>query len=56
MPHVPIAASPRFKGKSKQGLYGDVVMELDWSVGEILKAVKANGLDDNCLLYTSRCV
>lgn len=54
MPHVPIAASPRFKGKSKQGLYGDVVMELDWSVGEILKAVKANGLDDNTLvIFTS---
>ncbi len=54
MPHVPIAASPRFKGKSKQGLYGDVVMELDWSVGEILKAVKANGLDDNTLVvFTS---
>ena len=36
MPHVPIFASERFKGKSGRGLYGDVVEELDWSVGEIL--------------------
>ncbi len=54
MPHVPIAASPRFKGKSKQGTYGDVVMELDWSVGEILKALKENGIDDKTLVvFTS---
>ena len=54
MPHVPIAASARFKGKSKQGTYGDVVMELDWSVGEILKALKENGIDDNTLVvFTS---
>lgn len=54
MPHVPIAASPRFKGKSQQGTYGDVVMELDWSVGEILKALKENGIDDNTLVvFTS---
>lgn len=54
MPHVPIAASPRFKGKSKQGTYGDMVMELDWSVGEILKALKENGLDNNTLVvFTS---
>ena len=50
MPHVPIFASERFKGKSGRGLYGDVVEELDWSVGEILKAVKDNGLDDNTLV------
>ena len=37
MPHVPLAVSERFKGKSEQGLYGDVMMELDWSVGEIVK-------------------
>lgn len=34
MPHVPIAASAKFKGKSKQGTYGDVLMEIDWSVGK----------------------
>jgi arylsulfatase A-like enzyme len=54
MPHVPLHVSERFKGKSKQGLYGDVVMELDWSVGEILAALKKHGLDDRTLvLFTS---
>lgn len=54
MPHVPIYASPAFKGKSKQGLYGDVMMEMDWSVGEILKSLKDNGLDKNTLvIFTS---
>jgi arylsulfatase A-like enzyme len=54
MPHVPINASPAFKGKSQQGLYGDVMMEIDWSVGEILKALKDNGLDKNTLvIFTS---
>jgi arylsulfatase A-like enzyme len=50
MPHVPIAASAQFKGKSKQGLYGDMMMELDWSVGQVLKALKTNGLDKNTLV------
>jgi arylsulfatase len=50
MPHVPIFASEAFKGKSGRGLYGDVVEELDWSVGEILKALKDNGLDNNTLV------
>ena len=54
MPHVPLYVSDKFKGKSKRGLYGDVIMEIDWSVGEILKALKQNGLDDNTLvIYTS---
>ena len=54
MPHVPINASPAFKGKSKQGLYGDVMMKMDWSVGEILKTLKDNGLDKNTLvIFTS---
>ena len=35
-PHIPLAASPRFRGKSPQGLYGDVIEEMDWSVGEVL--------------------
>jgi arylsulfatase A len=46
-PHVPLFASYNFKGKSPRGLYGDVVEELDWSVGEIFKALKKNGLDKN---------
>ncbi len=54
MPHVPIAASSKFKGKSKQGLYGDVIMEIDWSVGEIMKALKKYDLEKNTLvIFTS---
>ncbi len=53
-PHVPLFVSDKFKGKSEQGLYGDVIMEIDWSVGQILKALKANGVDDNTLvIFTS---
>lgn len=54
MPHVPIYASPKFEGKSKRGLYGDVIEELDWSVGEVVKALKKNGLEENTLVvFTS---
>lgn len=54
MPHVPIQASTSFKGKSKQGMYGDVMMEADWSVGEILKALEKNKLDKNTIvIFTS---
>lgn len=54
MPHVPLAVSSKFKGKSGQGLYGDVMMEIDWSVGEIFKAIENNGLDKNTLvIFTS---
>ncbi len=52
-PHIPLAASPRFKGKSGLGLYGDAVEEIDWSVGEVLKALKANDLDNNTLVMFS---
>ncbi|MET0244643.1 MAG: sulfatase [Flavitalea sp.] len=47
MPHVPLFANPKFAGKSPRGLYGDVIEEIDWSVGEILTALKKNGLDQN---------
>jgi arylsulfatase len=50
MPHVPIFASDRFKGKSGRGLYGDVVQELDWSVGEIVAALKESGVENDTLL------
>jgi arylsulfatase len=50
MAHVPLAVSDKFKGKSEQGLYGDVMMELDWSVGEILKTLRDLGLEDNTLV------
>ena len=54
MPHIPIAVSGKFKGKSEQGLYGDVVMEIDWSVGQILDALGKNGIADNTLvIFTS---
>jgi arylsulfatase A len=47
MPHVPLGVSDKFRNKSKRGLYGDVIEEIDWSVGEILEALKENGIDDN---------
>lgn len=50
MMHVPIAASPAFIGKSKNGLFGDVMMEIDWSVGQIMKTLKAEGVDKNTLV------
>lgn len=50
MPHVPIFASEKFKGKSGAGLYADVISELDWSVGEILSSIKRSGIDDNTLV------
>ncbi|HEY2015437.1 MAG TPA: sulfatase, partial [Bryobacteraceae bacterium] len=52
-PHIPLAASPRFRGKSNEGLYGDVVEEIDWSVGEVLKTLKQNALDQNTLVLFS---
>ncbi len=54
LPHVPLFASPDFKGKSERGLYGDVIEEIDWSVGEILKSLRQEGLDKNTyVLFTS---
>lgn len=54
MPHVPLAASAKFKGKSGAGLFGDVMEEIDWSVGEIMKTLRANGLDKNTIvIFTS---
>ena len=51
MPHVPLYASEKFHGQSERGLYGDVVEEIDWSVGEILKTLENNGIDKNTLLF-----
>ena len=54
MPHVPIFASAKFRGTSQRGLYGDVVQELDWSVGEIMTTLKRLGLDEKTLVvFTS---
>jgi arylsulfatase A len=52
-PHVPLAASQRFRGRSSLGLYGDVIEELDWSVGEVLAAVRRTGVDSNTLVMFS---
>lgn len=52
-PHIPLAASPRFRGKSPNGLYGDVVEEIDWSVGEVMSALKRNGVDNNTIVMFS---
>ena len=54
MPHVPLAVSDKFRGKSHQGLYGDVIMEIDWSIGRIYEALAENGVADRTLvIYTS---
>ena len=50
MPHVPLAVSDKFKGKSEQGLYGDVMMEIDWSVGQVLKALEKSGAASNTIV------
>lgn len=49
-PHVPLYASDKFAGKSKRGLYGDVVEELDWSVGQVLTTLREQKLDKNTLV------
>jgi arylsulfatase A len=54
MVHVPLYVSDKFRGKSKRGLFGDVMMEVDWSVGQILDTLRENNLDDNTLvIFTS---
>ena len=54
MPHVPLFRSKEFENISLRGIYGDVIEELDWSVGEILSALKENGLDENTfVIFTS---
>jgi arylsulfatase A-like enzyme len=50
MPHVPIFASADFKGRTGAGLYGDVIEELDWSVGEVLATLKRLNLDERTLV------
>ncbi|MGI6456624.1 MAG: sulfatase [bacterium] len=50
MPHVPLGVSDKFKGKSEQGMYGDVIMEIDWSVGQILDTLERNDLAENTLV------
>jgi len=54
MPHVPIYVSEKFRGSSDRGLYGDVIQELDWSVGEIIKRLEElNILDRTLVIFSS---
>jgi arylsulfatase A-like enzyme len=54
MVHIPLGVSDKFRGKSRQGMYGDVMMEVDWSIGEIMKALERNGIEKNTLvMFTS---
>lgn len=54
MPHVPLFASEQFQGKSRRGLYGDTIEEIDWSVGQVNAALDRLGLSDNTLVtFTS---
>jgi arylsulfatase A len=54
MPHVPLFVSKKFAGKTERGLFGDVIAEIDWSVGEILAALQRHGLDERTLVvFTS---
>jgi len=54
MVHVPLFVSEKFSGKSGAGLFGDVVMEIDWSVGEIMTALEEHGItEETLILFTS---
>ena len=54
MPHVPLFVGEKFRGKTERGLYGDVIEEIDWSVGQVLQTLKETGLDDRTLvIFTS---
>ncbi|MCP4788310.1 MAG: sulfatase-like hydrolase/transferase [Fuerstiella sp.] len=50
MPHVPIFVSEEFKGKSRNGVYGDVLLELDWSIGRITEALQETGIRKKTLV------
>jgi len=54
LPHVPLFVSDEFKGQSERGLYGDVIQEIAWSVGQILNTLRKEGLDKNTyVIFTS---
>jgi len=50
-PHVPMFASPEFRGRSRAGIYGDAVEELDWSVGQVLGALRSAGIAQRTLVF-----
>lgn len=51
MPHVPLFASEQFRGRSRRGLYGDVIEELDWSVGQVLDALRAAKIENDTIVF-----
>jgi arylsulfatase A-like enzyme len=54
MPHLPLSASERFRGRSRAGLYGDVIEEIDWSVGQVLRTISERALDRRTIVvFTS---
>ena len=54
MPHVPLFVSPKHQSSSSRGLYSDVIREIDWSVGQIMSALKRNGIENHTLvIFTS---
>ena len=53
MPHVPLFRAPEFEGHSRAGLYGDVIEEIDWSVGRILDVLEEEGIAENTLVFFS---
>ncbi|MEO0452521.1 MAG: sulfatase [Verrucomicrobiota bacterium] len=52
-PHTPYQAGPKFAGSSQDGVRGDVIQEMDWGIGEMLKALEANGILENTLIIFS---
>jgi arylsulfatase len=54
MPHVPLHVSDKFRGKTERGLYGDVIEEIDWSVGQVMDALQRTGLEKQTwVIFTS---
>ena len=54
MPHVPLHVSDKFRGKTVRGLYGDVIEEIDWSVGQVMDALKRTGVEEQTwVIFTS---
>jgi len=54
MPHVPLGVSDKYRGESEQGMYGDVIEEIDWSVGQVLEALDRHGIaDQTIVIYAS---
>jgi len=52
-PHTPYKSAPKFKGSSKDGVRGDIIQEADWGIGQILKALEANGILENTMVIFS---